>query len=782
MSTHSTITEAVGPTGNIKIFIDAFNKDFDIKIKSLLDAKQNYKNVYADAIKITTVKQGTWPNDPKVITIGDLFKYTFPDIESPDLIISPPEPNANNAYSGLDAWNGWLNDLKNSKDEKIKTMYSTIKSGIRSNKTLERYQNVKKPGDTNPSLYSPGQYYFDVFMSKMLSTDGPLKEPSEGNGGEDVFGGNIIEGGGWLNGWLKNQGGSVSVSNFDPNDSITKANHDNVNNLLFIGPSIVFGYSAFSQILHSGYANVKISDKVKNITGIDLDLDLQNSQDRPPESWVNLKTQYKTGLLSDFIENGTRPIGTASGEKFIKKDPTFFMNFLYDVSEGGRGQLYDSADKFADPEDIFVSGDVTGYKFKGFYEDILLYKAFVQAGDNYKSVVLPRNVLDDLVLKTVKAEDLKVDFVNIKVETPTSIGEVQFKFNVEKTDMFVVVGGTVTPPLEFVIVANDGVNYILDTPDVFDDIPDDEYQESDYVGADEVAIELSQERGIDEAEYQKNLTSSGNESIVNDEGGTEPLIDADGKPVKDIGVKESIIVVMNALIKEGGLSKEEAAGICGNIKAESGFKYWNVENGGSNIRPGGMGSDRWDKTKAKGTNYAGKNFSGMGLAQWTYGRRYKMEKYVGEWLTKNGIKTAALKNGFFDTNPALHGTDYNQVNKGAGEKLETYLKTVPKLFEAEASFIVYEFKNDYAKIITIMRGGKPGGNAGTLIKNGFFVNKSGGLVSKTVSGFAELVVCNFEVPNYVGSAINGNKKAEYQKMVAERSQLAKDCLATYNAG
>ena len=77
MSTHSTITEAVGPTGNIKIFIDAFNKDFDIKIKSLLDAKQNYKNVYADAIKITTVKQGTWPNDPKVITIGDLFKYTL---------------------------------------------------------------------------------------------------------------------------------------------------------------------------------------------------------------------------------------------------------------------------------------------------------------------------------------------------------------------------------------------------------------------------------------------------------------------------------------------------------------------------------------------------------------------------------------------------------------------------------------------------------------------------------------------------------------------------------
>ena len=526
MSTHSTITEAVGPTGNIKIFIDAFNKDFDIKIKSLLDSQQNYKNVYADAIKITTPKEGHWPNDPKVITIGDLFKHTFPDIES-DLIIVP-QYSTQAPYVGLDDHKGWLNDLQNSKDEKIKTMYSTIKSGIRSNKTLERYQNVKKPGVTNPSLHSPGQYYFDVFMSKMLSTDGPLKEPSAGNGGEDVFGGNIIEGGGWLNGWLKNQGGSVSVSNFDPNDSITEANHDNANN------PIVFGYSAFSQILHSGFVNVKISDQVKEVTGIDLDLDLQNSQDRPPESWVNLKTQYKTGLLSDFIENGTRPIGTASGEKFIKKDPTFFMNFLYDVSEGGRGQLYDSADKFADPEDIFGSGDVTGYKFKGFYEDILLYKAFVQAGDNYKSVVLPRN----LVPNTVKAEDLKVDFVNIKVETPTAIGEVQFKFNVEKTDTFVVVGGTVTPPLEFVIVANDGVNYILDKPDVFDDLElDDEYIEEDSFAEEEAAIILYNTR-LSEQEYIENNNETPNTETPNTETpNTETPSDLQNKFVSGSGMQ-----------------------------------------------------------------------------------------------------------------------------------------------------------------------------------------------------------------------------------------------------
>ena len=744
MSTHSTITEAVGPTGNIKLFIDAFNKDFDTHLKSLLDSQQNYKNVYADAIKITTPKEGPWPNDPKVVTIGDLFKYTFPDIES-DRTVVPPSNNLSYDEKERENYKGWSNDIKNSKDEKVKTMYSTISSGIRSNNDIINYQVLKKPGITNPSLHSPGQYYFDVFMMTMLSPDGPLKDPSDGNGGNGAFGGDIIEGGGWEKGWLKANGGSASVSNFSA-DAVG-------------GATGSFGYIAFYEIIEGGYAGVGVKYKMIDLTGINIHLD--DADTTPPKSFPSLFTQYRTGPLSEFIsvENG----------KINRKDPLFRIH---------EGIIKNPADKEIEISEVKALTDLTGYKFVGYYEHMLLYNAFVQAGDNYKSVVLPRN----LVLNTVKAEDLKVDFVNIKVETPTAIGEVQFKFNVEKTDIFVVVGGTVTPPLEFVIVANDGVNYILDTPDVFDDVLDDEYTEGEYVGADEVAIELAQERGIDEAEYQKNLSSSGDESII-DSGSDGPLIGADGVPIKDIGVKESIIMVMNALIKEGGLSKEEAAGICGNIKAESGFQYWNVENGCVNIRPGGMGADRWDNEKAQGKNYSkkGKKFSGVGLAQWTYGRRYKMEKYVGEWLTKNGVKTAALKNGFFDTNPALHGTDYNNAYGGAGDKLETYLKTVPKLFEAEASFIVYEFQNAYAKIITIMRGGTPGGNAGTLIKNGFFVNKSGGKVSKTVSGYAELVVCNFEVPGPVGSAINGNDKAAYQKMVAERSQLAKDCLATYEA-
>jgi hypothetical protein len=108
MSTHSTITEAVGPTGNIKLFIDAFNKDFDTHLKSLLDSQQNYKNVYADAIKITTPKEGPWPNDPKVVTIGDLFKYTFPDIES-DRTVVPPSNNLSYDEKERENYKGWSN-------------------------------------------------------------------------------------------------------------------------------------------------------------------------------------------------------------------------------------------------------------------------------------------------------------------------------------------------------------------------------------------------------------------------------------------------------------------------------------------------------------------------------------------------------------------------------------------------------------------------------------------------------------------------------------------------
>jgi hypothetical protein len=422
MPTQSTNnnTEAKLPTGDIKVFIDAFNKDFDKKLKSLLEIQQNYKNVYADAIKITTPKVGPWPNDPKVVTIGDLFKYTFPDIES-DKIVKPPDPTQ---YSYTDSA-GWSKDLKYNKDEKIKTMYDTISRGIRSNKDINAYKALK-PGITNPSLWSPGQYYFDVFMTEMLSPYGPLKKPTDANGGANAFGADVISG----YSFAKTHGGSVSISFFDPSGEVELSKHRDP-----VDPKL--DYYEFYDVLDSGYSGSGIRYIMSDITGIDINLG--DSDTTAPKSFASLQTQYRSGVLSDLLQ-----------------DPKFNKE---------RGVIEDSA-----------SGSPS--TFIGYYEHILLYKAFVQAGDNYKAVVLPlRNPEPEQQAK-------EPEKVLAKTIEPTAIGEVQFKFNVEKTDTFIVVGGTVSPPPEFIIVPNDGTKYIMD---VFNDSDDlgDEYKEDNFAGSEE---------------------------------------------------------------------------------------------------------------------------------------------------------------------------------------------------------------------------------------------------------------------------------------------------------
>jgi len=496
MSTQSTNnTTATSPTGDIKLFIDAFNKDFDTQLKSLLDSQQNYKNVYADAIKISTPKKGRWPlsgstlvdgntgavdtsdlgSDPMVVTIGDLFKYTFPDINS-DKIVKPDK------YSK--EYGGWAKDLKASEDEKIKTMYDTISNGISSNKQIEIYQSLKKPGITNPSLWSPGQYYFDVFMSQMLSPYGPLKDPSRANAGEDAFGGNIIEGGGWENGWLKANGGSASVSNFSADA---------------VGATGSFGYIAFYEIIEGGDFGIGIKYKMKSLTDIDIKLD--DADITPPKSFSSLFTQYRTGPLSEFIsvENG----------EIIKKDEKFN---LYE------GIIKNPADKEIEISEVKTLTDLTGYKFVGYYEHMLLYKAFIQAGDNYKAVVLPVKNPEEPKPEPQPATVLA------KVVEPTATGEVQFKFNVEKTDTFIVVGGTVSPPLELTIVPNDGTQYIIDTPDdVFEPTEglDDEYTEEEYGSTEEEILALQalfafgNMDSYDAPEYVKNKANKYKETVDN---------------------------------------------------------------------------------------------------------------------------------------------------------------------------------------------------------------------------------------------------------------------------
>lgn len=468
-STTPTTTEATAPTGDIKVFIDAFNKDFDAELKKLVDAQQNYKNVYADAIKITTPKEGPWPNDPKVVTIGDLFKYTFPDIES-DKIVVPPSNNLLYDEKERENYRGWSNDIKNSEDEKVKTMYSIISSGIRSNKKIENYQSLKKPGITNPSLWSPGQYYFDIFMYEMLSPYGPLKDPTGANGGESAFGGDLIEGGGGrLNGWLKANGGSASVSNFNADG---------------IGATGSFGYINFYEIIDRGYVDQGVKYRMINSTGIDINLD--DADTKPPKSFPSLFTQYRTGPLSEFI--------SFVNSKIIRKDPKF------NIYEGIILNPLDKEIELSKEWDnLSTLTDLTGYKFVGYYEHRLLYKAFIQAGDNYKSVVLPlRNPeppAPEVVTKPI-------------VNLPQEVG---YTFNVEKKDSFVIVGGGSMSGIEFTIVPNDGTTYIISTPDLYDELPDEEYMEGDFTGSEEGIVNTTYNElitTIDNFDYQSPTTTN----------------------------------------------------------------------------------------------------------------------------------------------------------------------------------------------------------------------------------------------------------------------------------
>ena len=393
--------------------------------------------------------------------------------------------------------------------------------------------------------------------------------------------------------------------------------------------------------------------------------------------------------------------------------------------------------------------------------EIKLKRSFVSNPDESKSTS-GNNGTSGEKGNVVVEEKKTTGTTGTSVQTePQIYGE--FTFNVE--DAFLLKGNQDFDLLEILYkgLTKEEVEVIEE------EIIDEEYEEEPYTAEEEVAIDLA------EAREEERLRIAAEAALLKD---TDQIgEDVPGSPVKQKDVKDAIITVMDILIKEGGFTKEQAAGICGNIKAESAFKYWNVEDGTANVRPGGMSSDRWDSKRAYGKHYSGGKSSGIGLAQWTYSRRYKMEKYVGEYLADKGISAKTLKDRFLDTDPGLHSGDLSTVYGGAGNSLETYLKTIDKLFEAQCSFLQHELKNSYSGIIKTFNGSSPSGNSKRLIKKGFFINQKEGKVAQTVAGYAECVVCDFEVPQ----PITGGDKDKYKNLVKERTKHATDCLATYNS-
>lgn len=420
-----------GPTGDIKIFIDTFNTEFDKKTKELSKNQENLKNIYNDAISISKPRTSTWPKDENVKTIGDLFKYTFPDITT-STFVKPPEYVISTGYSNyidnakMSDYISWEKDFNTTPD--IKEKFDKIKKGLNGNNRLEGYNSVKKPGITNPSLYSPGQYYFDVFMKQVLSPSGPFFNETS-----------------MLYNSFTNAGLTPSISYFEPNGDLVPDKKTAIEQ-----KKPILDYSSFDE-----YVLSSVSIEIESLTTINID------------SYSELKVMYRSGLLED-----------------LKKDPTF------DITRGDEVTASNQS-YFNKPIGEFVGNN----------EQILLYKAFVQAGDNYKSVVLPlRNP------ETPKPQTSEV----VSPVTPTEVkpDTQELTFNVEKKDTFILVGGTVSPPLELTIVPNDGTSYIftpdpnVDTYNNLEDL-DEEYKESDFEALEEVEIKIEPQKALERIDSEE---------------------------------------------------------------------------------------------------------------------------------------------------------------------------------------------------------------------------------------------------------------------------------------
>ena len=225
-------------------------------------------------------------------------------------------------------------------------------------------------------------------------------------------------------------------------------------------------------------------------------------------------------------------------------------------------------------------------------------------------------------------------------------------------------------------------------------------------------------------------------------------------PIASGTEKEKIISFMNVLINTGGLSKIQAAAIAGNVRAESGFKEWNVEDG---------------KTKRRG--------SGIGLMQWTGdgtgesgSGRILFEQYVGSWLTGNGVTTPWVSGGVLNTDPKSH-------NNGAS--LENNLKSIPKLFEAECYFSI-RWINKHKSNVGKNFKGTLSGNSATLVKNGLFKYAEGGKVKKDLGGYTEIFLADGETPATVLAALKKEGKSAYHNQVDHRVASARACLDIYD--
>jgi len=816
-------SKSVIATGPGKDFINKFNEELEKVYEYATTSLGPWKKAREEAIKITKPRIGTWPVDPAVKTIGDLFAYVFFDLNalkfnSPPWFQIKEDGNTRNDEVLQKQYNDWINDMNGAMplptsptaalvlDPTISAIFKSLAwpytstwTGDKRNSNLpivlpkstaiiENYNEIKKLGITNPDKYSAGQWWFDMFMSEVIGLNGHygyLKSKSDGSTNErieEAFGKSRYSKK-FLDNNTKLEGDTnlytISVSKFVKGEIPIISGTTSV----VLDRDNYTDYGSGDQETSSGkdypgYGFAKILELIERRHRGEFNFS------KPPnieyggfDLFDSLKTQYRPGVNS--LES-------------LSKDPLFnpMRTSIDDIAWTAVG-ITQSQETGIYWESMRLGAVGSTASVVGNFENILLYNAFLEAGDDYKTITIP---------KYAPKQKEETSAISTSTSTTESKFSGEFTFNVEKDKTFVVVGNQ-----NFTLKIGDLAIEGLTTSSVIEsaktiDLGDgviiiddgeggepDPYSENPYEGMDQeeiIAVQLGEQRYTEEKkeETKKNI-----------ENNNEQVTLKDGTPIKDAALSEKIVILMNTLIA-AGYTVNQAAGIAGNVKAESGLVQFNVENGGANIRPGGMGEKRWDASNAKGINYDGKsNFSGIGLCQWTYGARYQLEKFVGKYLTDKGVKTSNLKDGFFDTDPSQFSSDYNRVYGGAGDVLEKHLSSVPYLFEAQCKFLVeYWIAPNKGNFNKNIKGGLSG-NTATICGNGFFVNQTGGKPNtSTVAGACEIFLCDGEVPRTVGWARSksakttiaekGKTKLEmYHESVAERTKCAMDVLATYNS-
>ena len=451
-------SKSVIATGPGKDFINKFNEELEKIYKDESEKLGPWKKSREEAIKITKLRKGTWPEDPNVKTIGDLFAYVFFDSEGVKYKTPPYFVISNGVSAYIDEalkqqYGDWIDDMNgvSVSDPTIGVIFKSLAWPYKNNnwtgnernstqpirlsdsaRIIQNYNEIKKPGITNPDKYSAGQWWFDLFMSEVIGLNGlsgylkskkyidpDTSEVTWGSNNskiEEVFSEKFLANN-------KKTEKSFSYWDYGSNDAKTAVYKDEdvytISVSKFVkGETVPFpiipyqynrhnysDYGAKRTANYRGYGFAKILEEINGggYGGFDI------------REFDGLKTQYRPGVNS--IET-------------LIKDPLFNpwrTNTDGDIEWEGTGTQSQETGVYWD---YFIEPGKTA-SVVGKYEDILLYNAFLEAGDDYQTITIPK-----------KAPEPKLEPSVVSTLVPTTESKLsgEFTFNVEKKDTFVVVG------------------------------------------------------------------------------------------------------------------------------------------------------------------------------------------------------------------------------------------------------------------------------------------------------------------------------------------------------